>query len=98
MRTGGGESTGAVIYICIGTTQGNSLCSYLYLKQAKHCISCLVIYVFSSIKLEKRRAEWFWGERGWHQWNGGDDRERGRRINMVQTMYTHVCKCKNYTC
>jgi hypothetical protein len=25
---------------------------------------------------------------------GGDGRERGRRMNMVKTMYTHVCKCK----
>jgi hypothetical protein len=27
----------------------------------------------------------------------GGGRERGRRMHMVQTMYTHVCKCKNDT-
>jgi hypothetical protein len=30
--------------------------------------------------------------------SGGGGNERGRRMNMVQTMYTHVCKCKNDTC
>jgi hypothetical protein len=24
----------------------------------------------------------------------GRDRERGRRMNMMQITYTHVCKCK----
>jgi hypothetical protein len=24
--------------------------------------------------------------------------ERGRRMNMVEAMYTHLCKCKNATC
>jgi hypothetical protein len=27
----------------------------------------------------------------------GGVRERGRRVNMVQTMYPHACKCKNDT-
>jgi hypothetical protein len=47
-RTGRGESIGAVIHICMGTTQGNSLCSYFYLKLAKHHISHFIFYVFSS--------------------------------------------------
>jgi hypothetical protein len=34
-RTGRGESIGAIIYISIETSEGNSLCSYLYLKLAK---------------------------------------------------------------
>jgi hypothetical protein len=29
---------------------------------------------------------------------GRGSRERGRRVNMVQTMYTLVCKSKNDTC
>jgi hypothetical protein len=29
---------------------------------------------------------------------GGSGGERGRRMNIVQIMYTHVCKCKNDTC
>jgi hypothetical protein len=37
--------------------------------------------------LENGKAEWFSLERG-----GG--RERGRRVNMVQILYTYVCKCK----
>jgi hypothetical protein len=29
---------------------------------------------------------------------GGRWLGRGSRINMMQTVYTHVCKCKNDTC
>jgi hypothetical protein len=54
-RTGWGESVGAVIHICMETTQENSQCSYLYLKLAK--TSCFSFYLFSSTKLEDRRAE-----------------------------------------
>jgi hypothetical protein len=53
-RTERGEPTGAVTHICTGTTQGNSLRSYLYLKLAKCQVSHFIFYVFSSIKLENR--------------------------------------------
>jgi hypothetical protein len=87
-RTGRGESFGAVIHICMGTSQGNSLCSYLYLKLAKHHVSCFIYYVFSSIKPENRRVkEVLPGE-------GVGGGKRGKRMTMVQTMYTQVCKCK----
>jgi hypothetical protein len=56
-RTGRGESTGAVIHICMGTTQGNSLCSYLYLRLAKCHVSHFIFYIFSSTKLGNRRVE-----------------------------------------
>jgi hypothetical protein len=52
-RTGRDESIGAEIHICMETTQGNTLCRYLYLKLAKSP----VFYVFSSIKSENRRVE-----------------------------------------
>jgi hypothetical protein len=53
-RTGRGESIGAVTHICIETTQGISLCSYLYVK---HHVCLFIFYVFSSTKLENRRME-----------------------------------------
>jgi hypothetical protein len=56
-RTERGESIGVVIHICMGTTQGNFLCSYLYLKLAKRHVSHFIFYVFSSTKSENRRAE-----------------------------------------
>jgi hypothetical protein len=28
---------------------------------------------------------------------GGGGGERGKRMNMVQIIYTHICKCKNCT-
>jgi hypothetical protein len=44
-RTGRGESIGAEIHICMETTQGHSLCSYLYLKLAKHHASYFIFIV-----------------------------------------------------
>jgi hypothetical protein len=52
-RTRADEPVRVVIYICMETTQGNSLCSYLYLKLAK--MSCFSFYLFSSAKSENRR-------------------------------------------
>jgi hypothetical protein len=75
-KTGRGKSVGAVIYICMGTTQGSSLCSYLYLKLAKHHVSCFIFYVFPSTKSENRRVEQVLprGRRrrgsGWHRGRG----------------------------
>jgi hypothetical protein len=34
----------------------------------------------------------------WHWWEGEVVGKRGRRVNKVQIMYTHICKCKNDTC
>jgi hypothetical protein len=56
-RTGRGELIGAIIHICMGTTQGISLCSYLYLKLAKCHVSHFIFYVFSFTKSENWRAE-----------------------------------------
>jgi hypothetical protein len=46
-RTERGESIGAVIHIGMGRKQGNSLCSYLYLKLTKCHIFLFAFYVFS---------------------------------------------------
>jgi hypothetical protein len=55
-KTRGGESIGVVIHICMETTQGNSLCNYLYLKLAK--TSCFSFYLlcFSFYKIGKQEA------------------------------------------
>jgi hypothetical protein len=39
------------------TTQGNSVCSYLYLKLAKHHNSLFVFCIFSSTKSQNRSVE-----------------------------------------
>jgi hypothetical protein len=41
----------------MGTTQGRSLCSYLYFKLAKHYLSHFIFYIFSSTKSEIGRAK-----------------------------------------
>jgi hypothetical protein len=98
-RTGRSEPVGVVIYICMETTKGISLCSYFYLKLAKpSCFSYLLC--FSSTKSENRRVDRFRGKFGgvWHQWERGGGGERDRRMNTVQIMCIHVCKCENDTC
>jgi hypothetical protein len=35
---------------------------------------------------------------GWYQWEGEVAGKRGRRMNKMQKLCTHVCKCKNSTC
>jgi hypothetical protein len=48
----------------MGTTQGNSLCSYLYLKLAKPNVSLFIFYVFSFYKIEEQEAEPHLGKGG----------------------------------
>jgi hypothetical protein len=56
-RTGRGKSLGVVIHKCMVTIQGNSLCSYLYLKLAK--IPCFSFYLLCFFLLQNRRTvEW----------------------------------------
>jgi hypothetical protein len=100
-RTGRDEPVGVVIHICMETTQGNSLCSYLYLKLAK--MSCFSFYLLSFFLLQNLRTGgqnrfcWGVGEVG-TSGNGKGKGKKGRRINTAQIIYTHVCKCKNDTC
>jgi hypothetical protein len=86
----------------MGTAQGNSLFSCLYLKLANHHVPCF-IYCFSFYKIEEQegRTSSAWGGGAGKLAPVGEGRLRGkedRRLNMVQTMYTHICKCKNDTC
>jgi hypothetical protein len=93
-RTRRDEPMRGVIHVCMETTQGNSLCSYVYLKLAK--TSCFSFYLLLFLFYKIREQEGGTGSAlGWEGAGGG---ERGRRMNMVQIMCTHVCKCKNDTC
>jgi hypothetical protein len=55
--TGGDEPNGDIRQIFMETTQGNSLCSYLYLKLAKCQVPLFIFYVSSSITSENRTVE-----------------------------------------
>jgi hypothetical protein len=90
-RTGRDEPIGVLIRICMEKIQRISLYIFLYLKLAKASI-------FSFTKLENRRAEQALPGRGFALVEGGGGGEMSRRMNMVQTMYTHVFKSKNDTC
>jgi hypothetical protein len=35
---------------------------------------------------------------GWLQWEGGGIRKGCRKVKMVETLRTHVCKWKTETC
>jgi hypothetical protein len=67
-RTGSSKSIGVVIHICIGTTQGNSLCGYLYIKLAK-CHASLFIFCFFFYKIGEQEDGTGW-EGGRHSWEG----------------------------
>jgi hypothetical protein len=54
--------------------------------------------VFSSTKSENRRMEQFLPGGGGYQREGRSGEEQHRKVNMVQIMYTDVCKCKNDNC
>jgi hypothetical protein len=80
-------------------SQGNSLCSHLYLKLKCHGFFCFIFSLFFSYKIENRRVEQDLArEEGWHQWERGSVGEWGRRVNTVQKLCTHVSKCKNDNC
>jgi hypothetical protein len=76
------------------TTQGNSLCGCLYLKLAKtSCFSYHLSFFFYKI----RKQEGGTGSRGVVEREEVVEKV-GRRMNMVQIVCTHVCKCKNDIC
>jgi hypothetical protein len=57
-RTGRDEPTGVVIHICMETTQGHSLCSYLLSQTSKNAMFLFLSFmVFSSTKLQERRVK-----------------------------------------
>jgi hypothetical protein len=53
----GDKSIEFIIHICIEISEGNSLCSYLYLKQAEMSCVSFYLFFFPSTKAENRRAE-----------------------------------------
>jgi hypothetical protein len=68
------ETISIVIHICMETTQGNSLCSYLYLKLAKMHVFLIIFYVFFfsyKIREQEGRTGSVLGERGLAQMEGG---------------------------
>jgi hypothetical protein len=91
------EPIGVIIHIYTEMSQGNSLYSHIYLKQAK-------MSFFSSTKLENRRMEQvLWGvgsgREGLVPVGGEGGRERGYESEYcAKNVYTHECKCKNDTC
>jgi hypothetical protein len=89
-RTGRHEPVGVVIHICMETTQGNYLCSYLYFKLAK--ISCFSFYLLSFFfyKIGIQEGRIGSGVGGLAQWEGVGVGEMGRRMNMAQIMCTCV--------
>jgi hypothetical protein len=56
-RFGRDEPIWGVIYICIETTKGITLCSYPYFKLAKTPVFLIIVHVFSSTKSKKKRVE-----------------------------------------
>jgi hypothetical protein len=98
-RNTGDEPIGVVIHICMRTTQGNSLFSYLISNNQNYHVF-LFIFSFSSTKPENRRQNMSCPRRWWegHQWEGEVVGKGDIRVNTVQKMCTHACRCKTDTC
>jgi hypothetical protein len=75
-RIRGEETAGAVIHICMEISQGNSLCSYLYLKLAKMSYFAIYLLSFFFYKIRGVQNRFCQGW-GWHQWRGGGGRDKG---------------------
>jgi hypothetical protein len=69
----GDEPIGVIMHIFMEMSQGNSLCSYMYLKQTK--LSCFSFHLFFFFLYKIREQE---GRTGgaWHQWKRGVIGER----------------------
>jgi hypothetical protein len=89
----GKEPAGVIKHTYMELSQGNSLCSYFYLKQAK-----MSFFFFYKIREQEGRAGPAWGEQCWYRGRGRGVGKGDRRVNMAQILCTHVCKCKNDTC
>jgi hypothetical protein len=66
------EPIGVVIHKTLETTQGNSLCSYLYLRLAKTPCFSFIFYVFFFCRIgeQEGRTGSAWGGVEWQQWEG----------------------------
>jgi hypothetical protein len=88
----GDEPIGVVMHTYMEVSQGNCLCSYPYLKQAKN----VIFFLFSSAVSKNRRVEQVM------RWVGSVPVRVGRWWRKegesdANTVY-NVCKCKNDTC
>jgi hypothetical protein len=79
-----------------GNNTRKILCVAISISNQQNSVSLFIFYVFSSTKLEEGRTGSVSGAGGGTPGRG--DGERGRRMNMIHIIYTHVYKCKNDTC
>jgi hypothetical protein len=99
-RSRSDEAFGIVIHICMETTQEYYLCNLSLSQTSKKChvsffyLLCFFFYNFE----EHEGGTGFDVGRCWHQWEDGGGGDRGKSMNTVQIMCTHVYKCKNGTC
>jgi hypothetical protein len=85
-RSGRDEPMWVVIHICVETTQGISLYSYLYLRLAKTLFFSYNLLCFLFNKIGEKEG----GKGSAQKWEGG-----GKCGAGAQLMYTHVSKCEN---
>jgi hypothetical protein len=90
----GDEPSGVIIHIYMEISQGDSLCSYFYLKQAKISLFSFFFYKIRGQEGGTGPAQGRLDTNGRVEGTG----KGGRKVNTVQKTYTHVCKSKNDTC
>jgi hypothetical protein len=80
MRSNRDEPMWVAIHMCLEATLAISVYSYFYLRLAKCYVFLIIVYVFSSTKLENKRVEEVLS-RIWRE--------------VAQTMYSCGSKCRN---
>jgi hypothetical protein len=87
---------GVIIRMYMELSQGNYLCNYLYLQQAK--MSCFAFYFFLFFFYKIVELEGRTGTARGGVGTSGRGELAGKEDRRVQKMCTHACKCKNDTC
>jgi hypothetical protein len=61
-------------------------------------MSCFSFYILSFVFCKKEAEQILPRREGWHQWEGEGAGKGGRKLNTMQQICIHACKCNNDTC
>jgi hypothetical protein len=94
----GNKPINVIVHIYMEMPQGNSLCSYLYLKQAKMSFFFLLFFFLQQTQRIGGGNRSFPVGRVSTSGRGDVEEKVGRMVNTVQKMCAHVSKCKKQYC
>jgi hypothetical protein len=97
-KISGDKPIGITIHVYMKISQGNSCVATCISNKQKCHVFLFVFSLFSSTRLENRKAEQVLpGRRVGTSGRGEVAGKLGKRVKMVPKMCTCICKCKNDT-